>query len=155
MSRRQWRGGLVLSPVLAIAWRGDAQAYRPFDGTDAAIAEPGQVEVELGPAQYLQIGSERTLVAPTVVFNYGLSERWELVLQGEAVHSLMEDFAQVEPGRQRPVSQGDIARGQLAGQTGAQHRDGIRLPAARASMTTRPTAPAAALRESSRSNGRG
>jgi hypothetical protein len=91
MSRRQRRGGLVLSPILALAWCGDTLAYRPFDGTDAAIAEPGQVEVELGPAQYLQTGSERTLVAPTVVLNYGLSERWELVLQSEAVHSLMED----------------------------------------------------------------
>ena len=130
MTRSALTAGLVLSPVLAIAWHGNAQAYRPFDGTDAAIAEPGQVEIELGPAQYLQIGSERTLVAPTVVFNYGLSERWELVLQGEAVHSLMEELKQVEPCRQRPVSQGNIARGQLARQTGAEHRDGIRLPAA-------------------------
>ena len=55
--------GLVLSPILAMAWHGNALAYRPFDGTDAAVAEPGQVEIELGPAQYLQIGSERTLVA--------------------------------------------------------------------------------------------
>jgi hypothetical protein len=91
MTRRQRNAGLVLSPILAMAWHGDAQAYRPFDGTDAAVAEPGQVEIELGPAQYLQIGSERTLVAPTVVFNYGLAEGWELVLQGEALHSLMED----------------------------------------------------------------
>ena len=91
MTRSQRNAGLVLSPILAMAWSGDALAYRPFDGTDAAIAEPGQVEIELGPAQYLQIGSERTLVAPTVVLNYGLSERWELVLQGEAVHSLMQD----------------------------------------------------------------
>jgi hypothetical protein len=91
MTRRQRKAGLVLSPILAIFWSGDALAYRPFDGTDAAIAEPGQVEIELGPAQYLQEGSERTLVAPTVVLNYGLSDRWELVLQSEAAHSLMED----------------------------------------------------------------
>jgi hypothetical protein len=91
MTRSQRNAGLVLSPILAMAWSGDALAYRPFDGTDAAIAEPGQVEIELGPAQYLQEGTERTLVAPTVVFNYGLSERWELVLQSEAVHSLMEE----------------------------------------------------------------
>jgi hypothetical protein len=91
MTRSQRNAGLVLSPILAMAWSGDALAYRPFDGTDAATAEPGQVEIELGPAQYLQEGTERTLVAPTVVFNYGLSERWELVLQSEAVHSLMEE----------------------------------------------------------------
>jgi hypothetical protein len=74
MTRRQRNAGLVLAPILAIAGHDDALAYRPFDGTDAAIAEPGQVEIELGPAQYLQIGSERTLVAPTVVFNYAISE---------------------------------------------------------------------------------
>jgi hypothetical protein len=91
MTRSLRNAGLVLTPILAMAWYGDARAYRPFDGTDAAIAEPGQVEIELGPAQYLQTGPERMLVAPTIVFNYGLSERWELVLQGEAVHSLMED----------------------------------------------------------------
>jgi hypothetical protein len=91
MTRGRRNACLVLSLILATAWSGDAWAYRPFDGTDAAIAEPGQVEVELGPAQYLQIGSERSLVAPTVVLNYGLSEQWELVLQSEAVHSLMED----------------------------------------------------------------
>jgi hypothetical protein len=89
MTRRQRKAGFVLLPILA--WGGDALAYRPFDGTDAAVAEFGQVEVELGPAQYLQIGPERTLVAPTVVLNYGISEGWELVLQGEVLHSLMQD----------------------------------------------------------------
>ena len=91
MSRGQRRARLALSVILAMTWQGDVLAYRPFDGTDAAIAEPGQVEIELGPAQYLEIASDRMLVAPTVVLNYGLSERWELVLQGEAVHSLMQD----------------------------------------------------------------
>jgi hypothetical protein len=33
-------------------WCGGAQAYRPFDGTDAAVAEPGQVEIEFAPAEY-------------------------------------------------------------------------------------------------------
>src|ERR1700760_3376872 len=91
MTRRRRNASLVLSPIVALAWCSDAIAYRPFDGTDAAVAEPGQVEIEFGPAQYLQIGSERTLVAPSVVLNYGIADRWELVLQGEAVHSLMED----------------------------------------------------------------
>ena len=37
--------------VAAWPWPGTtrAQAYRPFDGTDAAVAEPGEVEIELGP----------------------------------------------------------------------------------------------------------
>lgn len=117
MTRSPRTAGLVLSPVLAIAWYGSAQAYRPFDGTDAAIAEPGQVEIELGPAQYLEIGSERTLVAPTVVFNYGLSERWELVLQGEAVHSLMEDPKSSLVGNALSLK-AILREGSLQGQTG-------------------------------------
>lgn len=110
--------GLVLSPILAMAWHGNALAYRPFDGTDAAVAEPGQVEIELGPAQYLQIGSERTLVAPTVVFNYGLAEGWELVLQGEAVHSLMEDSSKSSLVGNGVFLKAVLREGSLQGQPG-------------------------------------
>jgi hypothetical protein len=118
MTRSQRNAGLVLSPILAMAWSGDALAYRPFDGTDAAIAEPGQVEIELGPAQYLQEGTERTLVAPTVVFNYGLSERWELVLQSEAVHSLMEESSKTSLVGNGLFLKALVREGSLQGQPG-------------------------------------
>jgi hypothetical protein len=68
-----------------------AHAYRPFDGTDAAVAEPGQIEIELGPAQYLEVGPHRTLFAPDLIVNYGFAERWELVLQGGLARSLDPD----------------------------------------------------------------
>jgi len=42
----------ILPLVPAIAWSQAALAYRPFNGTDAAVAEPGVVELELGPIQY-------------------------------------------------------------------------------------------------------
>ena len=45
-------------------WCGEAEAYRPFDGTDAAVVETGEIEVELGPVEYLRIGAERALLAP-------------------------------------------------------------------------------------------
>jgi len=118
MTRSPRNAGLVLAPILAMAWHGNAQAYRPFDGTDAAIAEPGQVEIELGPAQYLQTGSERTLVAPAVVFNYGLSERWELVLQSEAVHSLMEDSSKSSLVGNGLFLKAILREGSLQGQLG-------------------------------------
>jgi hypothetical protein len=35
-------------------WCGDVHAYRPFDGTDAAVAETGEMEIELGPVEYLR-----------------------------------------------------------------------------------------------------
>ena len=45
-------------------WCGEAVAYRPFDGTDAAVAETGEMEIELGPVEYLRAGGERALLAP-------------------------------------------------------------------------------------------
>jgi len=58
-----------------------AAAYRPFDGTDAAVADLNEVEIELQPAGARQEGAQSTLVAPEVVFNYGFADRWEMVLQ--------------------------------------------------------------------------
>jgi hypothetical protein len=81
--------------LLAAVWADDALAYRPFDGTDAAIAEPGLFEIELGPARYQQIGPDGALFAPDVVFNYGLAERWELVLQGSLTRSLQAEASGV------------------------------------------------------------
>lgn len=60
-----------------------AAAYRPFDGTDAAVANLNEVEIELQPAGRLQTGPQSTLVAPEVVYNYGFAERWEMVLLGQ------------------------------------------------------------------------
>jgi hypothetical protein len=77
---------LVSGPVIALcltAWSGSAWAYRPFDGTDAAIAAPGELEIELQPAGRLREGGNTTLVAPATVINYGLSEAWEAVVEGQ------------------------------------------------------------------------
>ena len=61
---------------------GPAFAYRPFDGTDAAVAAPGELEVELQPAGVRWEGDARTLIAPATVLNFGLSEGWEAVFEG-------------------------------------------------------------------------
>ena len=79
----KWR---VSGPVLAFCLAttpGPAWAYRPFDGTDAAVAAPGEMEIELQPAGRLHEGGNTSLVAPATVINYGLSEGWEAVLQGQ------------------------------------------------------------------------
>ncbi|TMJ55409.1 MAG: hypothetical protein E6G85_03845 [Alphaproteobacteria bacterium] len=65
------------------AWSAPASAYRPFDGTDAAVAAPGELEIELQPAGRLREQGTTTLVAPAAVFNYGLSEGWEAIVQGQ------------------------------------------------------------------------
>jgi hypothetical protein len=76
----------VSGSVIALgvaAWSAPASAYRPFDGTDAAVAAPGEVEIELQPAGRLREEGTTSLVAPATVFNYGLSEGWEAVLEGQ------------------------------------------------------------------------
>ncbi len=72
----------LVSIAVAAAWPLAASAYRPFDGTDAAVAAKGEVEAELGPLGYVVAGDDRTLVAPSVVLNWGLAQRWEAVLEG-------------------------------------------------------------------------
>jgi hypothetical protein len=67
--------------ICLFAW--PAAAYRPFDGTDAAVAALNEIEIELEPVGRLQIGSQSSLIAPGVVFNYGFAERWEVVLQSQ------------------------------------------------------------------------
>ena len=69
-------------------WCGEAVAYRPFDGTDAAVADTGDVEIELGPVEYLRAGAERTLLAPDLRINYGFTSGWEASLEGDVSHGL-------------------------------------------------------------------
>ena len=85
-STRKFPKRLASESVIAlclIAWSGPAWAYRPFDGTDAAVAAPGELEIELQPAGRLHEGGNTTLVAPATVINYGLSEGWEAVFEGQ------------------------------------------------------------------------
>jgi hypothetical protein len=64
-----------------------AWAFRPFDSTDAAIAKPGEFEIELGPLGYRHGPGGGALIAPGLVANYGLSDTWEAVLEGRGVHA--------------------------------------------------------------------
>jgi hypothetical protein len=83
------RGFAVVACVAGFAcWCGGAQAYRPFDGTDAAVADTGKIETELGPAEYLKQGPERTLFAPSARFNYGFAPGWEAVVEGRVAHAI-------------------------------------------------------------------
>jgi hypothetical protein len=84
---RSPRLALILAGALA-CWCGSAQAYRPFDGTNAAISDPGQMVIELGPVGYLREGSQHTLLAPSAVFNYGVAPGWQAVVQGQVAHDL-------------------------------------------------------------------
>ena len=69
--------------VCLMVWVVPASAYRPFDGTDAAVADKGKMEIEMQPAGILKDASGTTLIAPATRFNYGLTETWEAVLEGQ------------------------------------------------------------------------
>jgi hypothetical protein len=76
-------GGTILAGICAALWSTSASAYRPFDGTDAAVADQGELEIEFQPAGVRRDSAQKTLVAPATVLNFGLAQQWELVLEGQ------------------------------------------------------------------------
>ena len=62
-----------------LAWSSLAFAYRPFVSTDAAVADPNEVEIELGYFTLQRSKDENTFIIPRAVLNYGLLKNWELV----------------------------------------------------------------------------
>jgi hypothetical protein len=57
-----------------------AWAYRPFDGTDADVAELGDFELEIGPVHWYSQENARYVIAPATVLNLGYLPGWELVV---------------------------------------------------------------------------
>lgn len=79
MSHRRARG-----TWLVLAWLfapGPCWAYRPFVSTDAAVADPDEVEVELGYFTLEREHGQTAFVIPRAVLNYGLVEHWEGVAE--------------------------------------------------------------------------
>lgn len=76
------RVGTLLFAVVILLQTDVAFAYRPFDGTDAAVAGPGEMEIELQPAGGKSSEGQKTLIAPATVLNYGFAKDWEMVLEG-------------------------------------------------------------------------
>ena len=80
-SKRVAAGAIV--GVCATTWVTPVLAYRPFDGTDAAVADVGEVEIEFQPIGTIRAGGTTKCLSDGI-FNYGFADRWELVLQGTA-----------------------------------------------------------------------
>jgi len=79
---------IVLAALVFAVVASTAEAYRPFDGTDAAVADQGQIEVELGLPEYLREPAARALIAPSLRLNYGFAPGWEAVVEGDIAHGL-------------------------------------------------------------------
>lgn len=94
----------LLAAVAAIFFCGGAHAFRPFDGTDAAVADPGTVEVELGAARLHQ-GELHSYAVPRLTVNYGLVPGTEVAVEaglyraqdaaGAPLHNRLQDAALV------------------------------------------------------------
>jgi hypothetical protein len=108
--------GLV--SILAAGWAPRAVAYRPFDGTDAAVSEPGQLEIELGPAEFLWEGSDRTLFAPNLRLNYGFAENWEFTLEGLAAYQLSSESNRASLVGNEALIKGVLRQGSLQNKSG-------------------------------------
>jgi hypothetical protein len=69
------RPGVVIG-ICAVGWSRPAAAYRPFDGTDAAVADVGEVEIEFQPLGAAHAGGT-TKGLTDVIVNYGFADRWD------------------------------------------------------------------------------
>ena len=88
---------LATVAVLALLAARPASAYRPFDGTDAHVAEHRLFELEMSPIAYARMGLERSLIAPQVTFNYGAGAGYEFVLEGASVMLMNPEPEGVSP----------------------------------------------------------
>lgn len=98
-----------------------AHAYRPFDSTDASVADERELEFELGPLGRIREGPAKLQIVSALVVNYGLAGEREVVLEGKVVRT--QDDAQAASSR---TSLADAAlslkqvhrRGSLQGESG-------------------------------------
>jgi hypothetical protein len=79
----------MLGALLALS--APAWAYRPFDSTDADVADTWEFEIELQPLGYLHEADGDSLIAPDVVANFGLTDGWEVVLEGRHRRALQAE----------------------------------------------------------------
>jgi len=98
---------LALLLVLAAwAWPRPARAYRPFDQTDADVAETHDVELELGPVGVLHDPTGWSYI-PGFIVNYGIVHRVELVF--DAHHAFVFGGPDLE-ARRRQLDSGLFAK---------------------------------------------
>jgi len=86
---------IALLAAACVSAASPAFAYRPFDSTDPAVAEPGELEIEFSPVSFRRGDSGNTWVAPQLKINYGIARHWELVVEGQGEHPQFEDSKSV------------------------------------------------------------
>lgn len=95
---REARGGFLVLMLLALLdHRSYAWGYRPFVSTDAAVVDPGEVEIELGYFNLERANEENTFITPKVVLNWGLIRNLEVVGEFEVEKAPDESAQLVDP----------------------------------------------------------
>src|SRR5260370_41522547 len=89
-------GGFLLTAALAFALP-RAEAYRPFISTDAAVADPKELEIELGYFTLRRERGENTFLVPSAVLNYGLWRNVELVGDVRVARAPSGDVDVIDP----------------------------------------------------------
>jgi hypothetical protein len=77
----RWRFLTLALGASVLAWSSAAFGYRPFVSTDAAVADPKEIEIELGYFTLERTRNENTFIIPRAVLNYGLFKNWEGVVE--------------------------------------------------------------------------
>jgi hypothetical protein len=110
---------ISIAILVAVAAPRPAYAYRPFDQTDADVAETHTIELELGPVGYIHLPTGGTFV-PGFILNYGPVDRIELVFDGHK--AFLFGGPDVEAQRRQLDSEllikGVLRKGTLQGETG-------------------------------------
>jgi hypothetical protein len=65
--------------LLLVSSESAAWGYRPFIATDAAVADPKEMEIELGYFNLERDRGKNTFIIPKVVLNYGVIRNLEVV----------------------------------------------------------------------------
>lgn len=76
----------------------EAAAYRPFESTDADVVKRGALEIELGPLTVERDDGRTAYIAPSLVANYGLTDKLEFVGEFELERAPDESWRFADPG---------------------------------------------------------
>jgi hypothetical protein len=120
-----WPTGLPLSigtlfiVLLLLVMPANGWAYRPFISTDAAVADPHEVEIEFGYFTLDHDQGENTFTIPSLVLNYGLRRDIEVVGELRLERAAMGDIDLVNPALslKQPSAIPDSLTGALAAGT--------------------------------------
>ncbi len=98
MKRRPSRAAGAMLALASVFLPSAAWAYRPFVSTDAAVADPREMEIELGYFNLERARGENTFMVPKAVLNYGILRDLEIVGEFQVDKGPGQDAQLADPG---------------------------------------------------------